>query len=244
MPHSTNINPEREIEQLRAQLRKTEEQRAHLRDTIVQKLKVFAREVRVPLTSVLGFTDLLSVTHKGNPTELNQIAIAGHQLMKLIGSLEDESFLNLPELPVGSEAFESSTEPAAPEREIVLHVEDNEGNFRLIERILAERPDLSLEWAENGETGLTKAIQHTPSLILLDLNLPDMHGSDLLGQLKHNPLTKDIPVIVISADVSPTQIERMLQAGANNYLTKPFEIKRLLCLVDEGMNRSRGLAAA
>ncbi len=249
MPDSTNqtqidlSKALREIEQLRTLLRQAEEQKLHRRKSIDQKLKEFARELRVPLTSVLGFTDLLSVTHKGNPTELNQIAIAGHQLMKLVSTLEDESLLNIPEPPAATEVLEAEPAPAEPEREIVLHVEDNESNFRLVERILAERPEISMEWAENGELGLTKASQHLPSLILLDLNLPDMHGSDLLRQLKSNPLTKDVPVIVVSADISPTQIERMLQAGASNYLTKPFEIKRLLCLVDEGLRHTTKLAA-
>ena len=208
-----------------------------------RKLKEFARELRVPLTSVLGFTDLLSVTHKGNPTELNQIAIAGHQLMKLVSQLESEQLLNLPEEPAGAETFEPEATVPVPSREIVLHIEDNETNFRLIERILDQLPGLSVEWAVNGEEGLTKAIQHTPALILLDLNLPDIHGSDLLRQLKSNPLTKDVPVIVVSADVSPTQIERMLQDGATNYLTKPFEIKRLLCLVGEALHRAANVTA-
>jgi CheY-like chemotaxis protein len=57
----------------------------------------------------------------------------------------------------------------------------------------------------------------------------------VLARLRGNRLTASIPVIVLSADVLPSQIERMLQAGARNYLTKPFEIKRLLCLVDESL---------
>ncbi len=249
MPDSTNKGPTqnqnvvREIEQLRAQLRSAEEQRLHLRETIDSKLKEFARELRGPLASVLGFTDLLSVTHKGNPAELNQIAVAGHQLMKLVSQLENDELLSLPDEPAGSDAFEAESIVPVPTREIVLHIEDNETNFRLIERILDQRPDLSVEWGANGEEGLTKAIQHTPALVLLDLNLPDIHGSDLLRQLKSNPLTKDVPVIVISGDVSPTQIERMLQAGATNYLTKPFEIKRLLCLVDEALQNATKMAA-
>src|SRR5947209_15637132 len=119
----------REIEQIRAQLRRAEEQRLHCRKSTLAQLKAFAREVRVPLTSVLGFTDLLSVTHKGNPTELNQIAIAGNQLMKLVSSLEDESLLNIPEQPAGPGSFESEAEPPASERELILHIEDNETNF-------------------------------------------------------------------------------------------------------------------
>ena len=86
----------------------------------------------------------------------------------------------------------------------ILHIEDNETNFRLIERILEDRANLSLSWACNGQEGLALALQQRPALILLDLNLPDMHGSQLLSEFKNNTLTRDIPVIVLSADISPT----------------------------------------
>ena len=72
-----------------------------------------------------------------------------------------------------------------------------------------------------------------PQVILLDLNLPDMHGSELLERLQALPATAQTPVIVISADATPSQIERMLAAGARNYLTKPFEIRRFLFMFDE-----------
>ncbi len=73
-----------------------------------------------------------------------------------------------------------------------------------------------------------------PQLVLLDLDLPDIHGSKVLERAAG--ATRDranIPVIVISADATPSQIERMLTAGARNYLTKPFEIRRFLCMFDE-----------
>jgi CheY-like chemotaxis protein len=70
-------------------------------------------------------------------------------------------------------------------------------------------------------------------LILLDLNLPDMHGSEVLKQLQSDPVTAAIPVVVLSADATPSQIERLLTAGAKNYLTKPYDIDQFLTVVDE-----------
>jgi CheY-like chemotaxis protein len=115
----------------------------------------------------------------------------------------------------------------------VLYVEDSEANFRLIESILSDRSDTDLLWAETGKKGFELACAQRPQLILLDLDLPDMHGSELLERLQAQPATAQTPVIVISADATPSQIERMLAAGARNYLTKPFEIRRFLFMLDE-----------
>jgi CheY-like chemotaxis protein len=224
-----------EIERLRQQLRHALAEAAHLREESRRQLQEFAREVRVPLTTVLGFTDLLSVTHKENFVELNQIAIAGHQLMNLVSKLEES--VAAPTAPPAPAAAEppSATEESPSAVQTVLHIEDNETNFRLVERILEDRAGLNLLWASSGEEGMAFALKHAPALILLDLNLPDSHGGELLVRLKSNPLTARVPIIVLSADITPSQIERMLQAGARDYLTKPFEIQRLLCLVDEAL---------
>jgi CheY-like chemotaxis protein len=115
----------------------------------------------------------------------------------------------------------------------VLYVEDSEPNFRLIESILEDRPGTELAWAATGQKGLEMARAQKPQLVLLDLDLPDIHGSKVLEGLQAHPETAHTPVIVISADATPSQIERMLTAGARNYLTKPFEIRRFLCMFDE-----------
>ena len=115
----------------------------------------------------------------------------------------------------------------------VLYVEDSEPNFRLIESILEDRPGTDLAWAATGQKGLEMARSQNPQLVLLDLDLPDIHGSKVLAGLQAQPETAQTPVIVISADATPSQIERMLTAGARNYLTKPFEIRRFLCMFDE-----------
>lgn len=115
----------------------------------------------------------------------------------------------------------------------VLYVEDSEPNFRLVESVLVDRPGTDLIWAETGQKALDVTRSQNPQLVLLDLDLPDIHGSKVLQQLQAQPETAKIPVIVISADATPSQIERMLTAGARNYLTKPFEIRRFLCMFDE-----------
>ena len=224
---------QREIEELRQQLRHALAQVTHTREEARRKMSEFAREVRVPLTSVLGFTDLLSVSHRENSAELNQIARAGRQLMDLVAALEKSAQSPNPAESDALAELPPNVEELSSVVRTVLHIEDNETNFRLVERILEDRANLNLLWASNAEEGMSFAAEHSPALILLDLNLPDSHGGELLGRLKSNPLTAQIPIIVLSADISPSQIERMLQAGARDYLTKPFEIKRLLCLVDE-----------
>jgi signal transduction histidine kinase len=122
---------------------------------------------------------------------------------------------------------------AVSDRKTVLYVEDNLSNLRLIDRVLAERPGITLLSAMRGALGLDLARQNRPHLILLDLNLPDMHGADVLRCLREDSLTASIPVVVISADATATQIERLLAAGARNYLTKPIDVKQFLVTVDE-----------
>src|SRR3954468_5859063 len=146
-----------EIDRLRKQLRDALGQAEHSRAEAQRLLEQFAREVRVPLTSVLGFTDLLSVTHKENPVELNQLAIAGHQLMDLVTNLEQFAAKIA---AANAKALNASLdEDATASVRKILHIEDNETNFRLNERILEDRANLSLSWAGNGEEGLALALQ-------------------------------------------------------------------------------------
>ena len=106
-------------------------------------------------------------------------------------------------------------------------------NFTLVERILEFRPTLTLIHARTGVDGVELALAHRPKLVLLDLNLPDMHGSEVLRQLQGQSATANVPVVVLSADATPSQIERLLTAGARDYLTKPFDIDPFLAVVDE-----------
>ena len=114
----------------------------------------------------------------------------------------------------------------------ILYIEDNESNLRLVERILARDGDIELVSAMQGRLGLELAREHQPALILLDLHLPDIAGDEVLRQLRDDPQTSAIPVVVVSADATAGQIRRLLAEGARAYLTKPLDVGELRGLVD------------
>jgi PAS domain S-box-containing protein len=132
----------------------------------------------------------------------------------------------------------ASTAPASAGERTVLYVEDNLPNLRLVERILARRPIVRLVAAMQGGLALELARQHRPDLILLDVHLPDIEGDEVLRRLQADPETKAIPVVTVSAEASPSKIERFLAAGARAYLTKPIDVKRFLEVVDEILGES------
>ena len=115
----------------------------------------------------------------------------------------------------------------------LLYIEDNPSNTQLIERILARRAGTVLQTVTQGKLGLDLARVHQPDLILLDLHLPDIPGWEVLARLRSDPLTEKIPVVILSADATPRQIERLLAAGANAYLTKPLNIRQFITVLDE-----------
>jgi CheY-like chemotaxis protein len=119
------------------------------------------------------------------------------------------------------------------EERTVLYIEDNLSNLRLIEEILAEHPNIKLLTAMQGQMGLDLARQHSPDLVLLDLHLPDVPGSHVLAKLKAGEMTRDIPVVIVSADATQKQIDRLMTAGARDYLTKPIDINKFLQIVQE-----------
>jgi PAS domain S-box-containing protein len=115
----------------------------------------------------------------------------------------------------------------------VLYVEDNAANLRVVEAMLRHRPDLTLLSASNGEYGLELAQRYLPQVILLDIHLPGMDGYAVLKQLQDRPETRDIPVIALSADAMPLDVERGLAAGFRRYLTKPVKIQDLLEAIEQ-----------
>jgi PAS domain S-box-containing protein len=152
-------------------------------------------------------------------------------------------WLELPhaESPLQTLAVQSA--PACPQRSDeasrrILYIEDNFSNVTLVEQMLAERPALELMTAMQGRVGLELARKHDPDLILLDLHLPDMPGWQVLAQLKADHATRDIPVVVISADATAPQIKRLLSAGARAYLTKPLDIAEFFRVIEEAISPS------
>jgi PAS domain S-box-containing protein len=110
----------------------------------------------------------------------------------------------------------------------VLLIEDNLANLRLMEHVLAEHPEIHLISAMQGHAGLEMAKKHRPVLILLDRGLPDLSGDEVLQCLQRDPSTASIPVIITSADATPSHIQRLKEAGAAAYLTKPININEFI----------------
>lgn len=134
---------------------------------------------------------------------------------------------------VRSDLSELSPTAAGYHRRIVHYVEDNETNVEVMRGILSQRPQVQLEVTMNGLDGLAAIRRQMPDLVLLDMHLPDMSGEALLGQLKADPLTAAIPVVVVSADATDQQIAAAFDLGARRYLTKPVSVTELLTVVDD-----------
>ena len=116
---------------------------------------------------------------------------------------------------------------------MILYIEDNVSNMELLQFVLQQRPATKMLRAMQGQRGLEMARSQRPDLILLDLHLPDMQGDEVLSLLRADPITRDIPVVMVSADATPRQIERLMDAGARDYLTKPLDIKKLLAVIED-----------
>jgi signal transduction histidine kinase len=114
----------------------------------------------------------------------------------------------------------------------LLYIEDTVANVKLIEEILQSRPSVKLLPAGMGLLGLELAAEHRPDLILLDLHLPDIGGEEVLARLRKDERTRDVPVVILSADATERSRDPLLEEGARAYLTKPIGVRDLLEVVD------------
>lgn len=145
--------------------------------------------------------------------------------------------------PAGSGSTASAAESDIAPR-LLLYVEDNPANLRLVEEIVAFRRDLRLLSAHDGHLGLQLARAHRPDIILMDLNLPGMSGFEVLRQLGADPETADIPVIALTANAMPRDIERGVAAGFHRYLTKPIDIEKFTEAINSTLAEGPDLAAS
>jgi PAS domain S-box-containing protein len=119
----------------------------------------------------------------------------------------------------------------------LLYVEDNEPNVHVVEHLLRLRPGWTMIHAGLGRLGVEFARAHRPDLVLLDLHLPDLGGHDVLRSLKRRADTRDIPVVILSADASPGLARKLVDAGAEQFLTKPLDFDVVLALLDDVARR-------
>jgi PAS domain S-box-containing protein len=121
----------------------------------------------------------------------------------------------------------------------LLYVEDNPANLKLVEMLIARRPNMRLLTAGTGVLGIELALAHQPDAILMDINLPGISGIKALAILRRDSATAHIPVIALSANANPRDIERGLEAGFQKYLTKPIKVDELMLTLDETLGLTR-----
>ena len=119
-----------------------------------------------------------------------------------------------------------------PSPRTLLYVEDNPANLKLVEQLIARRPDLRLLSAVNGNLGIELAREHQPDVILMDINLPGISGIQALQILREDPATAHIPVLAISANAMRGDIKKGLDAGFFRYLTKPIKVNEFMDALD------------
>jgi CheY-like chemotaxis protein len=141
------------------------------------------------------------------------------------------------ELPLtdahGSAPADGRRSPVTATAGDVLYIDDTKENLELIGSVLNElRPGVALRTATNGLDGSLLAENRRPDVLLLDLNLPDISGEEVMRRLRARTQTGDVPVIVLSADSTSRNINRLLEAGADAYLTKPVNVPQFLDVLD------------
>jgi PAS domain S-box-containing protein len=128
--------------------------------------------------------------------------------------------------------------PESGEQPTLLYVEDNPANLALVEQLIGRRGDLKLLTAIDAHIGIALARAYLPDVILMDINLPGMSGYGALKVLQDDPLTAHIPVLALSANAVPRDIEKGLEAGFFRYLTKPIRVREFMEALDLALHHA------
>lgn len=170
--------------------------------------------------------------------------MSGNLELKESGSDGSTFMLTLPEIESPEAVQESEGEPVRRQRDrddlVVVYIEDNVSNFSLVEQIFERHLPARLYTSIQGSIGIELVRRHKPDIVLLDLHLPDMTGETVLNELKTDAETAGIPVIVISADATSGHQRRLIEQGADEYLTKPLDVPRFI----ETVRRATSLEGA
>jgi PAS domain S-box-containing protein len=133
---------------------------------------------------------------------------------------------------VPTEKVTEQPPPGVSRVRTLLYVEDNAANLKLVEQLIARRSDLRLLSAQDGSLGVALARASLPEMILMDINLPGISGIEALKILREDGTTAHIPVVALSANAVPRDIEKGLQAGFFRYLTKPLRVDEFMQTLD------------
>jgi CheY-like chemotaxis protein len=127
-----------------------------------------------------------------------------------------------------STSMPASRIATGPRTRLVLYIEDNPANLKLIEQLIGRYPNLRLLTAQNGKDGIDLARRCVPDVILMDINLPGISGIDAMKIIQLDPVIAHIPIVAVSANAIPRDIEKGLEAGFFRYLTKPIKVNEFM----------------
>ena len=190
-------------------------------DSAAPSANDLTQELRPQVNAIVKMAELLK-NKGGNDENVQQILTAARGLLDVVSREAAK--------PSGNGKIGESN---LTEQCDVLYIEDDPITFASVKLLLSSKRALKVLQATNGQTGLAIAQTRVPKIILLDLDLPDIHGSEVIQHLRKDPVTAGIPVVVVSGDATASQIERLLVLGARNYLTKPLTVEPFLAVVDE-----------
>jgi signal transduction histidine kinase/ActR/RegA family two-component response regulator len=148
----------------------------------------------------------------------------------------------VPQLPLDkTQAVRGPLPQVQPDARLrtLLYVEDNPANLKLIEQLILRRPDMRLLSARDGNLGIELARANRPEVILMDINLPGISGIEAMRILRADPVTAHIPVVALSANAMPRDIEKGLAAGFFRYLTKPIKVNEFMQTLDVALEFAR-----
>ena len=155
------------------------------------------------------------------------------------------SLIAAPQIAAPEAEFAGLVRPQVPDGtplRTLLYVEDNPANLELVEQLMLRRPELRLLGAADGNLGIEFARACQPEVILMDINLPGISGLEAMKILRADPATAHIPIIALSANAVPHDIEKALAAGFFTYLTKPIRVNQFMDALDAALLFSQGAA--
>ena len=195
-------------------------------ETRSRALARMSHELRTPLHAILGCTQLLQGGEADDPVvrqqRLAEIERAGRELLGLVDRVLDLTGRDATSAPVPQSSPVPAPTATAPRR-TVLYIEDNSVNALIVSELIARRGDLAVVIAETGHDGLRQALALQPSLVLLDMQLPDIDGSEVFRRLQADPRTAALTCVALSANVMQADIDAALAAGMTAYWTKPLD---------------------
>lgn len=238
--------------QLELQITREAAERANLAQS--DFLSAMSHELRTPLNAILGFAQLMEMGSPqptpGQQDSIDQILQAGWHLLALISESLDPALTEsgkpplsiepmlLPELLAEALPVTLAPVQAGTASYNLLCVEDNPANLKLVEQLIERRPDIRMLSACDGRLGVETARAHLPDVILMDINLPGISGFTAMRILAEDPATAHIPVIALSANARPRDIEMGLEAGFFRYLTKPIKVGELMDTLDAALHQA------